>query len=37
VYAHFTCATDTTQTRFVIAAVNDVIVQQSLRAAGIVV
>ena len=27
VYAHFTCATDTTQIKFVMAAVNDIIIQ----------
>ncbi|ORZ40344.1 G-protein complex alpha subunit GpaA/FadA [Catenaria anguillulae PL171] len=36
VYAHFTCACDTTQVKFVMAAVNDIIIQESLRAAGLV-
>jgi len=31
VYTHFTCATDTTQIKFVMAAVNDIIIQNNLR------
>ncbi|KAI9222477.1 guanine nucleotide-binding protein subunit alpha [Blastocladiella britannica] len=36
VYAHFTCATDTTQIKYVLSAVNDILIQQSLAAAGLV-
>ncbi|KAK2066552.1 hypothetical protein P8C59_000358 [Phyllachora maydis] len=32
IYTHFTCATDTTQIRFVMAAVNDIIIQENLLA-----
>ncbi|KAJ3079729.1 guanine nucleotide-binding protein subunit alpha [Rhizoclosmatium hyalinum] len=35
VYTHFTCATDTTQIKFVMAAVNDIIVQNNLRDCGL--
>lgn len=35
VYTHFTCATDTTQIRFVMAAVNDIIIQSNLRDCGL--
>ncbi|KAF9404150.1 guanine nucleotide-binding protein subunit alpha [Podila epigama] len=31
IYAHFTCATDTTQIKFVMAAVSDIIIQTNLR------
>ncbi|PVU93081.1 hypothetical protein BB561_003483 [Smittium simulii] len=36
IYTHFTCATDTSQIKFVMAAVNDIIVQNSLRDIGII-
>ncbi|KAK9473671.1 guanine nucleotide binding protein, alpha subunit [Dipodascopsis tothii] len=36
VYTHFTCATDTTQIRFVMAAVNDIIIQENLRNCGLI-
>jgi guanine nucleotide-binding protein subunit alpha len=36
IYTHFTCATDTTQIRFVMAAVNDIIIQQNLRVVGLI-
>ncbi|KAI5287095.1 guanine nucleotide-binding protein subunit alpha, partial [Ascosphaera acerosa] len=36
VYAHFTCATDTSQIRFVMAAVNDIIIQENLRLCGLI-
>ncbi len=35
IYAHFTCATDTVQVRFVMAAVNDIILQSNLRSLGL--
>ncbi|KAL1916938.1 uncharacterized protein VTP21DRAFT_5135 [Calcarisporiella thermophila] len=35
VYTHFTCATDTQQIRFVMSAVNDIIIQQNLRSCGL--
>ncbi|KAI8928368.1 guanine nucleotide binding protein, alpha subunit [Entophlyctis helioformis] len=35
VYTHFTCATDTTQIKFVMAAVNDIIIQSNLRDVGL--
>ncbi|KAI4151025.1 MAG: hypothetical protein LQ340_003737 [Diploschistes diacapsis] len=35
IYTHFTCATDTTQIRFVMAAVNDIIIQENLRDCGL--
>lgn len=35
IYVHYTCATDTNQIRFVMAAVNDIIIQNSLRQAGL--
>jgi guanine nucleotide-binding protein subunit alpha len=36
IYTHFTCATDTTQIRFVMSAVNDIILQSTLRQSGLV-
>ncbi|KAK7205514.1 guanine nucleotide binding protein, alpha subunit [Myxozyma melibiosi] len=33
-YTHFTCATDTNHMRFVMAAVNDIIIQENLRESG---
>lgn len=36
VYTHFTCATDTRQIRFVMAAVNDIILQSTLREVGLI-
>lgn len=35
IYTHYTCATDTNQIKFVMAAVNDIIIQNSLRQAGL--
>lgn len=35
VYTHFTCATDTAQIKFVMAAVNDIIIQDNLRDCGL--
>ncbi|KAJ3043015.1 guanine nucleotide-binding protein subunit alpha [Rhizophlyctis rosea] len=35
IYTHFTCATDTTQIKFVMAAVNDIIIQTNLRECGL--
>ncbi|KAI8905858.1 guanine nucleotide binding protein, alpha subunit [Gorgonomyces haynaldii] len=35
VYSHFTCATDTTNVRFVMGAVNDIIVRNNLRDVGL--
>lgn len=35
IYSHFTCATDTTQIKFVISAVNDVIIQVNLKSCGL--
>ncbi|KAI9319866.1 guanine nucleotide binding protein, alpha subunit [Dichotomocladium elegans] len=35
IYTHFTCATDTEQIRFVMVAVNDIIIQNNLRAGGL--
>ncbi|KAI8804579.1 guanine nucleotide binding protein, alpha subunit [Cladochytrium replicatum] len=35
IYTHFTCATDTTQIKFVMAAVNDIIIQANLREVGL--
>ncbi|KAJ1984784.1 guanine nucleotide-binding protein subunit alpha [Dimargaris cristalligena] len=35
VYTHFTCATDTHQIKFVMAAVNDIIIQANLRNCGL--
>lgn len=35
VYAHFTCATDTENVKFVFAAVTDIIVQNNLRDCGL--
>ncbi|KAI8070401.1 guanine nucleotide-binding protein subunit alpha [Gongronella butleri] len=34
-YTHFTCATDTTQVQFVMAAVHDIILQSNLRNVGL--
>jgi len=36
IYTHFTCATDTTQIKFVMAAVNDIIIQNNLRESGLI-
>ncbi|KAK9468140.1 guanine nucleotide binding protein, alpha subunit [Lipomyces arxii] len=36
VYTHFTCATDTNQIKFVMAAVNDIIIQENLRETGLI-
>ncbi|PVV04423.1 hypothetical protein BB560_001078 [Smittium megazygosporum] len=36
IYTHFTCATDTNQIKFVMAAVNDIIVQSNLRDIGVI-
>ncbi|KAI9491619.1 guanine nucleotide-binding protein subunit alpha [Zychaea mexicana] len=35
IYTHFTCATDTKQIKFVMAAVNDIIIQNNLRDVGL--
>ncbi|KAF9995594.1 guanine nucleotide-binding protein subunit alpha [Entomortierella chlamydospora] len=35
IYTHFTCATDTNQIKFVMAAVSDIIIQTSLRDCGL--
>jgi guanine nucleotide-binding protein G(i) subunit alpha len=35
IYAHFTCATDTSQMRFVMGAINDIIVRNNLKKAGL--
>ncbi|KAI8886602.1 guanine nucleotide binding protein, alpha subunit [Backusella circina FSU 941] len=35
IYTHFTCATDTKQIRFVMSAVNDIIIQSTLRDVGL--
>ncbi|KAI8074789.1 guanine nucleotide-binding protein subunit alpha [Gongronella butleri] len=35
IYTHFTCATDTLQIKFVMAAVNDIIIQNNLRDVGL--
>lgn len=35
IYTHFTCATDTNQIRFVMAAVNDIIIHTNLRDCGL--
>ena len=35
IYPHFTCATDTTQVKFVMAAVNDILIQAALRESGL--
>ena len=35
VYPHLTCATDTQQIKFVMAAVNDIIIQNNLRDCGL--
>lgn len=36
IYSHFTCATDTTQVKFVMSAVNDIIVRNNLKDVGLV-
>ncbi|KAI8895177.1 guanine nucleotide binding protein, alpha subunit [Globomyces pollinis-pini] len=36
VYSHFTCATDTNQVKFVMAAVNDIIVRGNLKDVGLI-
>ncbi|KAI8384610.1 G protein alpha subunit [Radiomyces spectabilis] len=36
VYTHFTCATDTEQIKFVMSAVNDIILQTNLRDVGLI-
>jgi guanine nucleotide-binding protein subunit alpha len=35
VYTHFTCATDTTQIKFVLAAVNNIVITNNLRDNGL--
>lgn len=35
IYTHLTCATDTEQIKFVMAAVNDIIIQNNLRDVGL--
>ncbi|KAF9098303.1 guanine nucleotide-binding protein subunit alpha [Mortierella sp. AD031] len=35
IYAHFTCATDTSQIKFVMTAVSDIIIQTNLRECGL--
>lgn len=35
VYTHFTCATDTQQIKFVLSAVNDIVIQNNLKDAGL--
>ncbi|KAJ1853479.1 guanine nucleotide-binding protein subunit alpha, partial [Coemansia sp. RSA 638] len=35
IYTHYTCATDTSQIKFVMAAVNDIIIQTNLRDCGL--
>jgi len=35
IYTHFTCATDTSQVKFVMAAVGDIIIQANLRECGL--
>ena len=35
IYTHLTCATDTSQIKFVMAAVNDIIIQANLRECGL--
>ncbi|KAG0302618.1 guanine nucleotide-binding protein subunit alpha [Dissophora globulifera] len=35
IYTHFTCATDTSQIKFVMAAVSDIIIQANLRECGL--
>ncbi|KAG2195982.1 hypothetical protein INT47_011487 [Mucor saturninus] len=35
IYTHFTCATDTQQIKFVMSAVNDIIIQNNLRDVGL--
>ncbi|KAI9150927.1 guanine nucleotide-binding protein subunit alpha [Blastocladiella emersonii ATCC 22665] len=35
IYVHYTCATDTTQVKFVMAAVNDICIQDNLRRVGL--
>lgn len=36
IYTHYTCATDTTQIKFVMAAVNDIIMQANLKSLGFI-
>ncbi|KAJ1512026.1 guanine nucleotide-binding protein subunit alpha [Coelomomyces lativittatus] len=36
VYAHFTCATDTSQIKFVMAAVNDIVIKKNLEECGLI-
>jgi guanine nucleotide-binding protein subunit alpha len=36
VYTHLTCATDTEQIKFVMSAVNDIILQNNLRDVGLI-
>ncbi|KAI9005632.1 guanine nucleotide binding protein, alpha subunit [Hyaloraphidium curvatum] len=36
IYTHFTCATDTTQIKFVMSAVNDILIQGNLRDTGLI-
>lgn len=35
IYAHFTCATDTNQIKFVLSAINDIVIQANLRDCGL--
>lgn len=35
VYVHLTCATDTSQIKFVLSAVNDIVIQANLRDCGL--
>jgi guanine nucleotide-binding protein G(i) subunit alpha len=35
IYTHFTCATDTEQMKFVMAAVTDILIQNNLRDLGL--
>ena len=36
IYSHFTCGTDTNQIKFVMAAVNDIIVRGNLKDVGLI-
>ncbi|KAG1465742.1 hypothetical protein G6F56_004826 [Rhizopus delemar] len=36
VYTHYTCATETEQVKFVMSAVNDIIIQENLRSNGLI-
>lgn len=36
IYSHFTCATDTSNVKFVMGAVNDIIVRSRLRDLGLI-